>query len=113
MKKTDIEKNKAAKLRGGVQSGAIASRFGAAVPVAPDRREQRRQDQAAGLVPFACKLTDELVQQLRTLAEQEDGNLTAVTERLLRAGLSAEGTSPAATEPAAKKTAAKKTTKAD
>ncbi len=70
----------------------MPTRFGVVSTAVPDRREQRRLDQAAGLVPFACKLKDELVQRLRALAEQEGGDLNALTERLdPRAGLSAEG----------------------
>lgn len=91
MKKTDIEKSKAIKLREGVQKAPVPARFGVVSTAVPDRREQRRLDHAAGLVPFACKLKDELVQRLRALAEQEGGDLNALTERLIRAGLSAEG----------------------
>jgi hypothetical protein len=112
MKKTDLEKNKAVKLREGVQKAPIPTRFGVASTAGPDRREQRRLDQAAGLVPFACKLHDELVQRLHAMAAQEGGNLNGLTERLLRAGLASDVTSaptPApAPAPAAKKTPAKK-----
>lgn len=109
MKKTDLEKNKAIKLREGVQKAPVPTRFGVASTAVPDRREQRRLDQAAGLVPFACKLKDELVQRLRALAEQEGGDLNALTERLIRAGLSAEGVRvPAAKKAAAPQAAAKK-----
>lgn len=110
MKKTDLEKNKAIKLREGVQKAPVPTRFGVASTAVPDRREQRRLDQAAGLVPFACKLKDELVQRLRTLAEQEGGNLNALTERLIRAGLGAEGARVPAAAPKApaKKVASKK-----
>ena len=108
MKKTDLEKNKAIKLREGVQKAPVPTRFGVASTAVPDRREQRRLDQAAGLVPFACKLKDELVQRLRALAEQEGGDLHALTERLIRAGLSAEGvrvpTAKKAAPPASAKT---------
>lgn len=110
MKKTDLEKNKAIKLREGVQKALVPTRFGVASTAVPDRREQRRLDQAAGLVPFACKLKDELVQRLRTLAEQEGGNLNALIERLIRAGLGAEGARVPAAAPkvSAKKVASKK-----
>lgn len=104
MKKTDIEKHKATKLREGVQKAPVPARFGVVSTAVPDRREQRRLDHAAGLVPFACKLKDELVQRLRALAEQEGGDLNALTERLIRAGLSAEGVRV----PAAKKAGAAK-----
>lgn len=109
MKKTDIEKHKATKLREGVQKAPVPARFGVVSTAVPDRREQRRLDHAAGLVPFACKLKDELVQRLRALAEQEGGDLNALTERLIRAGLSAEGVRvPAAKKAGAAKTAAPK-----
>lgn len=104
MKKTDIEKSKAIKLREGVQKAPVPARFGVVSTAVPDRREQRRLDHAAGLVPFACKLKDELVLRLRALAEQEGGDLNALTERLIRAGLSAEGVRV----PAAKKAGAAK-----
>lgn len=109
MKKTDIEKHKATKLREGVQKAPVPARFGVVSTAVPDRREQRRLDHAAGLVPFACKLKDELVQRLRALAEQEGGDLNALTERLIRAGLSAEDVRvPAAKKAGAAKTAAPK-----
>ena len=123
MKKTDIEKSKAIKLRETLQKAPVPARFGVVSTAVPDRREQRRLDHAAGLVPFACKLKDELVQRLRALAEQEGGDLNALTERLIRAGLSAEGVrapaakktaaaKPAVTKPAAVKTAVAKQVKA-
>lgn len=123
MKKTDIEKSKAIKLRETLQKAPVPARFGVVSTAVPDRREQRRLDHAAGLVPFACKLKDELVQRMRALAEQEGGDLNALTERLIRAGLSAEGVrapaakkmaaaKPAATKPAAVKTAVAKQVKA-
>ncbi|MFZ2298595.1 MAG: hypothetical protein WAV91_10115 [Aquabacterium sp.] len=123
MKKTDIEKSKAIKLRETLQKAPVPARFGVVSTAVPDRREQRRLDHAAGLVPFACKLKDELVQRLRALAEQEGGDLNALTERLIRAGLSAEGVrapaakktaaaKPAVTKPAAVKTAVAKPVKA-
>ena len=108
MKKTDLEKNKAIKLREGVQKAPVPTRFGVASTAVPDRREQRRLDQAAGLVPFACKLKDELVQRLRALAEQEGGDLNALTERLIRAGLSAEGVRVPTAKKAAPPASAKK-----
>src|SRR5574343_1672059 len=91
MKRTDLEKNKFLKAANRLRTAATPERFGEAATALPDRREQRRLDQAAGLVPFAVKLKDELVQRLRALAEQEGGDLNALTERLIRAGLSAEG----------------------
>jgi hypothetical protein len=52
MKKTDLEKNKALKLTNSMKL-STADRFGKASAAAPvlDRREQRKLDQAQGLVP--------------------------------------------------------------
>lgn len=66
-KKFDLEKTLAKKTLGRMQSGTPA-RFGAAVPPPLDRREQRRVDQAAGLVPFAAKLPQSLVTALNAAA---------------------------------------------
>ena len=41
---------------------AKPDRFGQGSGQMPDRKEQRRIDSAAGLVPFACKLPSELTQ---------------------------------------------------
>lgn len=87
MKKTDLEKNKAMKLiHSTKQSGA--DRFGkGAEPPAMDRREQRRLDQAQGLVPFACKLNADLVTRLKTRAESYPGGMTALLSALIEEGL--------------------------
>lgn len=105
MKKTDLEKNKALKLREDMQKAPIPSRFGTASTAVPDRREQRRLDQAAGLVPFAVKLRDELVARLRAQAEQEGVSLNELTERVIRAGLGEELARPAAKQTTAPKPA--------
>jgi len=90
MKKTDLEKNKALKLMGDMRKSAIPTRFAEGATALPDKREQRKLDQAAGLVPFAVKLHEDLVRQLREQAEQEGGNLNELTARLIQAGLAAE-----------------------
>lgn len=115
MKKTDLVKNLEKKIKGKMQSAGVPGRFAEGAAQLPDRREQRKLDQAAGLVPFAVKLHGDLAKQLQALAEAGDGNLHALVDRLLRAGL---GTQPAAaaeavpkpvaaTKVAAKKVAAK------
>ena len=89
MKKFDLEKNKALKLTHALKA-SHSDRFGAAAGAAPvDRREQRKLDQAKGLVPFACKLDGELVKLLKERAETDPEGLTGVVEALLRAGLAA------------------------
>jgi hypothetical protein len=89
MKKTDLEKNKALKLIHTMkQSGP--DRFGKAAPAAADRREQRRLDQAQGLVPFACKLNGDLVARLKARAEQHAGGMTGLLTELIEQGLPGE-----------------------
>lgn len=70
VKKTDLEKSMAKKIEGRLAQSGIPQRFGSAVPPA-DRREQRRLDQAAGLVAFATKLPGELIAALNDAAEAE------------------------------------------
>jgi len=109
MKKTDLVKNLEKKIKGKMQAAGVPGRFAEGAAQLPDRREQRKLDQAAGLVPFAVKLHGDLVKQLQTLAEAGDGNLNALVDRLLRAGLGAQPASAdaAPTPVAAKKAAAK------
>ena len=56
MKKTDLVKHLAKKIDGQMKGVAVPGRFGQAASVAVDKREQRRLDTQAGLLPFACKL---------------------------------------------------------
>ena len=89
MKSSDIEKNKAFDLkRKMVQSGS-ADRFGQASSQVPDRREQRRLDQAKGLIPFAVKLNGELVKEVQALAASRQIELGELVDELLRKGLKA------------------------
>jgi hypothetical protein len=108
MKKTDLVKNLGLKIRGQMQRAAVPGRFAEGAAALPDRREQRKLDQAAGLLPFAVKLHGDLVKQLQSLASEEGVSLNEVTDRLIRAGLAA---GPAKKVPAkkapAKKAAAK------
>jgi len=70
MKKTDLEKNKALKLMGDMKSARTPGRFGQDAGALPDRREQRKLDQAAGLVAFPVKLTQPLIDALIAHAQQ-------------------------------------------
>lgn len=86
MKKTDLEKKLALKLGSGVKNGANPARFaGATAPV--DRREQRRRDQASGLVPFAVKIDSTLADTLRQLAAAGNEGINELVADLLRRGL--------------------------
>ena len=83
MKKTDLVKNLAKKLDGRMRAAGVPGRFaqGAAEPV--DRREQRRRDTAAGLVPFACKLPAELVKRLHERAAGHEGGVNVLVAQAL------------------------------
>jgi hypothetical protein len=87
MKKPDLEKNKALKL-GNAMKQAASSR-GKAVATEPkvDRSEQRKLDQAQGLVAFACKLNSELVEELKTRAATHPDGLNGLLDEVIRRGL--------------------------
>ena len=88
MKKTGMAKSDAKKLMGKMVAPGAAG-FGNADNAAVDRREQRKRDQALGLVPFAVKLNSELVLQLQTLAKERNADLNEVVAELLAKGLAA------------------------
>jgi hypothetical protein len=91
MKKFDLEKNKALKLTNSMKQ-AGPDRFGKASAATPalDRREQRKLDQAQGLVPFACKLSGELVEQLKERAAQHPDGMTGLLTEIIKRGLAAD-----------------------
>lgn len=83
MKKTDLEKNKALKLTQAMKQSNPA-RFGKGSEAATlDRRAQRKLDQAQGLVPFACKLNADLVEQLKARAATHPDGMTGLLSELL------------------------------
>jgi hypothetical protein len=91
MKKFDLEKNKALKLTNSLkQTGS--ERFGKASTETPalDRREQRKLDQAQGLVPFACKLNGELVEQLKERASKHPEGMTGLLSEIITRGLASQ-----------------------
>ncbi len=53
-----------------------------------DRREQRKRDQALGLVPFAIKLDSALVQRLQAVAKERGLDLNEAVAEVLKKGLS-------------------------
>jgi hypothetical protein len=86
MKKTGMAKSDAKKLMGKMAAPGATS-FGSGDTVAIDRREQRKRDQALGLVPFAVKLNSALVQQLQDLAKERGIDVNEVTAEILTKGL--------------------------
>ena len=89
-KKTDLVKNLGLKISEKMKKAGVPERFGVASTALPDRREQRRLDQLAGLIPFAVKLNADLVKQLQDRAVQEGVTLNEWVDRLIRAGLAVQ-----------------------
>lgn len=87
MKKTGMAKSDAKKLMGKMAAPG-ATGFGKVAEVV-DKREQRKRDQALGLVPFAVKLNDALVAQLHARAKDSDTELNQLVGELLAKGLAA------------------------
>jgi hypothetical protein len=88
MKKTGMAKSDAKKLMGKMVAPGAAG-FGNSDNVAVDKREQRRRDQALGLVPFAVKLNSDLVAQLQALAKDSGKDLNDVVADILKRGMAA------------------------
>lgn len=86
MKKTGMAKSDAKKLMGKMAAPGGAG-FGGDAAITIDRREQRKRDQALGLVPFAVKLNGDLVQQLQALAKERGIDLNELTAQILVQGL--------------------------
>jgi hypothetical protein len=87
MKLTDLHKNRGLKIAGETRQAGVPDRFGKGADQALDRREQRKRDAAAGLVPFACKLHGELVRELQDRAARDGVSVNEAVAALLRKGL--------------------------
>ena len=87
MKKTDLTKHLAKKLDGRMKAAGVPDRFAQGAADATDKREQRRLDSAAGLVPFACKLPGELVKRLHEKAAAQEGGVNALVAQALEKAL--------------------------
>ena len=87
MKRTDIAKNLGIKIEGRMKQSGTPGRFAGGALL--DRKEQRKLDQAQGLIPFAIKLDAHLVGEIRALAESRQIGVNEVAAELLRKGLAA------------------------
>ena len=87
MKKTDLDKNEGLKIAGQMKQAGTPNRFGSAASAVVSRREQRKLEQAQGLVPFAVKLDGELVKQIHALAEARQMGINETVAALLVKGL--------------------------
>lgn len=91
MKKTDLEKNKALKLLGKMKQGGTPARFGSdANAPAIDRREQRKLDQAQGLVSFPVKIKQTIIETIRTRASAQGLSTDQVIGELLEQALASQ-----------------------
>jgi len=87
LKRTDLEKNLFLKINGKISQSGTPGRFGGEAETVLDRREQRKHDQALGLVPFAVKLDGDLVKQIQSLAQTRQTGLSEIVTELLKKGL--------------------------
>jgi hypothetical protein len=87
VKKTELEKHKGLKINSSANRFGTPGRFGKDAAVPLERREQRKLDQALGLVPFAVKLNGDLVKQVQALAQARKIDLNEVVTELLKKGL--------------------------
>ena len=87
LKKTDLSRMLESKIEGQRKKSAVPGRFAQDAEGLPDRKQQRKLDAAAGLVPFACKLPADVVTAVRNKAATHEGGLNALVADLLRAGL--------------------------
>ncbi len=87
MKRTELEKSKGKKIDAALGQGRIPHRFGHGVAEVVERREQRKRDQALGLISFAVKLDSALVQEVQNLAQERQLGLNQLVTELLRKGL--------------------------
>lgn len=86
MKPAELQKYNAMKLVNRMKNAGTHGNPGGTVkPV--DRREQRRLDQAAGLVPFAVKLNGELIRQINALATERKTGVNEIVDELLQKAL--------------------------
>jgi hypothetical protein len=87
MKRTDLEKNMAHKLDSRLKLAGTPVRFAGGTML--DRKEQRKLDQANGLIPFAVKLDAQLAEEIRAQAVARQMGLNELVSELLRKGLAA------------------------
>ena len=87
MKRAELEKVQGKKVVDRMQKAPARDRFGAGSSGIHDRREQRKRDQAAGLVPFAVKLPGDLVAALQDRAKSSGQALGDLAADLLRDAL--------------------------
>ena len=91
MKKSDLDRNEGLKIAGQMKQAGTPDRFGHAAGAVPSRREQRKREQAQGLVAFAVKLDGDLVKRIHALAEARQAGINETVAALLAKGLADKG----------------------
>ena len=89
MKKSDLDRNEELKISGQMKQAGTPDRFGSGAGPKTSRREQRKLEQAQGLVAFATKLDGELVKQIQALAAERQVGMNELVAELLAKGLAA------------------------
>jgi len=87
MKRTDLAKNLGHKIQNKVKSKSASNPFSDGDGKVLDKREQRKLDQAMGLVPFAVKINIDLVEKIQNLAREKNLSINDVVTDLLKTGL--------------------------
>ncbi len=87
MKRTDLEKSIGNKITNKIQRNVESAPFSKDIQKPVDKREQRKLDQALGLVPFAVKINYDLVQQIQDIAEEEHAGINEIVSELIQRGL--------------------------
>lgn len=87
MKPAELQKFNAMKLVNRMKNSPGSRALPGADSAPVDRREQRRLDQAAGLVPFAVKLNGDLIRQIHALASQRKTAVNELVAELLQKAL--------------------------
>ena len=87
MKRTDLEKSLGSKINRKIERNSETDPFNKNTAKPLDKREQRKLDQAQGLVPFAVKINSNLVQKIQDIAKEESKGVNEVTAELLQKGL--------------------------
>jgi hypothetical protein len=86
LKKTQLERLKAANLQDQLRKSAPPERYAQGAHQL-SRKEQRERDRAQGLMPFAVKLNGGLVKRLQARAVEKGAPLNEVVAELLEKAL--------------------------
>ena len=87
MKRTGLEKSLGSKINSKIERNSESDPFSKNAAKPLDKREQRKLDQAQGLVPFAVKINIDLVEQIQDMAKEEQKGVNEVVTELLQKGL--------------------------